>query len=204
MSSTIALNNMLSPSEMVRRIERARLPSSKSSYNQSSAFQMGISLCLAVSGLGFIMNSPPASGNPPCGDTLGSVARVEPLHQLRILQVSAQTAIDFDSGRLEKADKSVETRTHIGSLQGLKRAGKEAVGRGIHRTIGPSRQTCGLSAFPEVCSSLVLRTGEPFGVINCFRLMIALFANSYSSATKHGSGTSALVRSRCVREPQAR
>src|SRR5258708_19539074 len=53
----MALNSMLSPSEIVRRIERARLPTSKSSYNQSSAFQMAISLCLAGSGFGFFTGS---------------------------------------------------------------------------------------------------------------------------------------------------
>src|SRR5579863_2576773 len=110
MSSTMALNNMLSPSETVRRIERARWPTWKSSSSQSSAFHTRISLCLAASGLGLITNSPSASGDRLCGNTLGSIALVEPLDQLRIRQVSSQTAINLDSGGFEKAHESVEAR----------------------------------------------------------------------------------------------
>src|SRR5258706_755215 len=57
MSSTSALNCMLSPSLIVRRMERRRLPMTMSSYNQFSAFQTGISLCFAGSGLGFFIIS---------------------------------------------------------------------------------------------------------------------------------------------------
>src|SRR6516162_7755899 len=150
MSSTMALNNMLSPSEMVRRIERARFPTSKSSYNQSSAFQMGISLCWAGSTLGLFTGSPSErSGNPPRRNTLSSVAGVEPLDQFLIGQVSTQTAIDLDAGSFEKAHKSIETRAHIGILQSLKRLGKETTGSGIDRRISPGCQTGWLSAFFE-------------------------------------------------------
>src|ERR1700691_6208984 len=53
MSRTIELKSILSPSEMVRRIERERRPTSKSSYCQFSAFQIAISSCFAGSGFGF-------------------------------------------------------------------------------------------------------------------------------------------------------
>src|SRR4029077_4471212 len=120
MSRTIALNNMLSPSEMVRRIERARLPTSKSSYSQFSAFQMGISLCLAGSGFGFFTGFPFVSSCDvaSCKPLLG-VTLVKPSDQGRILHPSAQAVIDLDSCGFKETNESVEAGPQVGSLQGL-------------------------------------------------------------------------------------
>src|ERR1700677_398871 len=132
MSRTMALNNMLSPSEMVRRIERARLPTSKSSYNQSSAFQMEISLCFAGSGFGFFTVPLWSSCDPARCNSLPGIAVIHPLDQGCIIQLSAQAAIDGDACGLEEANKAIEAGPQIGSLQGSQRAGKEVVCHGVH------------------------------------------------------------------------
>src|SRR5260370_38167864 len=133
MSRTMELNNMLSPSEIVRRIERARLPTSKSSYSQSSEFQMEISLCLAGSGFGFFTGFLFLSlRDLPCVSLRG-IAVIQPSNQDGVFYFSAQAAIDFNSRSFKETNKTVEARPHIGCLQGLERAGKEVIGHGVDR-----------------------------------------------------------------------
>src|ERR1700739_5019925 len=118
MSRTMELNNMLSPSEIVRRIERARLPTSKSSYNQLSAFQMEISLCLAGSGFGFFMGRLlPLRDLPRC-TSLVYIAVVQPSDQGGIVHVPSQAAIDLDACGFKKSNEAIEAGPHKGGLQG--------------------------------------------------------------------------------------
>src|ERR1700722_306757 len=129
MSRTIALKAMLSPSEIVRRMERARKPISKSSYFQSSAFQIRISLCLTGSGFGFCMVFlrgesdllGAVGGACTCiraGETRGKL-RVQKIDQLLVAQIAAQAAIDFDTRGFKEADETVEARTQVDGLQGF-------------------------------------------------------------------------------------
>src|SRR5580704_7279897 len=176
MSRTMALNNMLSPSEIVRRIERARLPTSKSSYSQSSAFQMEISLCLAGSGFGFFTGSSfvvtrlllrdSASSN-----SLRGILLVQPSDQVRVVRLSAQAAIDLDSCRFKETHKSVEARPQIGCLQGLQRAGKKTVGHRVNRRVSPCGQAGRLASFAKISTTLMFRAHQPFGVGDGFGWM---------------------------------
>src|SRR5258708_5659846 len=169
MSRTMELNNMLSPSEIVRRIDRARLPTSKSSYNQSSAFQTEISLCLAGSGFGFFTASSLLLRDSACCASLRGIAIVQPGDQNSILHFSAQAAIDLDSCGFKETNKAVEARPHIGSLQGLQCAGKETAGHSVHRRVGPRGQAGGLASVAKISASLVFRAHQPFGVGDGFR-----------------------------------
>src|SRR5262249_1210081 len=109
---------MLSPSEIVRRIERARLPTSKSSYSQSSAFQIAISLCFVGSGFGFFTGALSLSCDLASRRMLSDVALVQPLYESMVLQVSSQAAVDLNSRSFEEANESIEAWPHIGGLQG--------------------------------------------------------------------------------------
>src|ERR1700738_3017641 len=143
----MALNNMLSPSEIVRRIERARLPTSKSSYNQFSAFQMEISLCLAGSGFGFFTSFLFMLLRDFACPSLRGIAVVQPSDQDGVLHFSAEAAIDLDSCGFKETNKAVEARPQIGCLQGLQRTGKEAVGHCVNRRVGPCSQAGRLASF---------------------------------------------------------
>src|SRR5258708_29945432 len=110
------MNKMLSPSEIVRRIDRARLRTSKSSYNQSSAFQTEISLCLAGSGFGFFTASSLLLRDSACCASLRGIAIVQPSDQDGVFYFSAQAAIDLDSCGFKETNKAVEAWPHIGCM----------------------------------------------------------------------------------------
>src|SRR5580658_1746338 len=156
MSRTIALNNMLSPSEIVRRIDRARLPTSKSSYNQSSAFHIEISLCLTGSGFGFFTRALLFSlRDSACRNPLDGIVVVHPSDQAGVLQFSTQAAIDLDARGFEETNKAVEARPHIGCLQGFERVGEKAVGHRADRGVSPCGQAGRLASFAKIGTSLV-------------------------------------------------
>src|SRR5579864_4038182 len=170
MSRTMELNNMLSPSEIVRRMERARSPISKSSYNQFSAFQMQISLCLAGSGFGFFTRflSP---RDLACRNSLRGIAIVQQSDQHGVGPFSTQAAIDFDSCSFKKTNETIEARPQIGCLQSLQRPGEEAVRRGVNRRVCPCRQAGRLAPVAKIRATLVFGAGEPLGVGDRFRGM---------------------------------
>src|ERR1700726_563959 len=114
----MALNNMLSPSEIVRRIERARLPTSKSSYNQFSAFQMAISRCFAGSGFGFFTGFLFVVRRFGVLQLVVCVAVIHPSDQTFVVHFSTQAAIELDTHGFEETNKAVEAGAHIGCLQG--------------------------------------------------------------------------------------
>src|SRR5207248_505766 len=118
------------------------------SYNQFSAFQIAISLCLAGSGLGFFTGL--LSRDSTCSDSLRRIAVIQPAHELRIFDLSAQAAVNLDACRFKKTHKTVETGPHVGGLQGLESVGEEIFGGSVHCRIGPRRQAGRLATFAEV------------------------------------------------------
>src|SRR5580692_664633 len=203
MSRTMALNNMLSPSEIVRRIERARLPTSKSSYNQSSAFQMEISLCLAGSGFGFFTGPLSLLGDSASRSSPRGIMLVQPSDQVGVVHCSAQAAIDLDSCGFEETNKSVEARPQIGGLQGLQRAGKKAVGHSVNRRVSPCGQASRLASCAKISATLMFRAHQPFGVGDGFRWMRTELADCGSRSPQHRAGTSARADPRSIRELQS-
>src|ERR1700723_744597 len=203
MSRTMALNNMLSPSEIVRRIERARLATSKSSYNQSSAFQMEISLCLAGSGFGFFTGPLLWLRDSASCSSLRGIMLVQPWDQVRLFHFSAQAAIDLDSCGFKETNKSVEARPQKGRLQGLQRAGKKAVGHRVNRRVSPGGQASRLASCAKIGATLMFRAHQPFGVGDGFRWLRTELADCSSRSPPHRAGTSARAGRRSIRELQS-
>jgi len=118
------IEEMLSPSEIALRIDCARLPISKSWYNQSSAFHTAISLCFVTSGFGLMTNFPPfmQSAVQPRAAQHSARSTKSPTRDQKSLRANHG---DFFSRGFEETDEAGKARTYIGILQSADGAGKK-------------------------------------------------------------------------------